>query len=665
MQPRDYFTQLEELIHIPPVPVTLDFETFYDTSSDYSLRKMSIEEYVRDPRFLVHGLSVKLGDKPAHWIAGADRVAEFLQRIPLRKSLCIAHNARFDGFILSEVYGVQPYMWADTMAMAAMVCGTDLPSASLKNLAKRFLPKELQKDATALVNVDGKAVLSKAEMKALGEYAVMDSEMAHALYVIFAEILQARPLELPLSDMITRMFTDPRLSLDIDLLEQINETELQEKAAAVAACIAPDITALRSNEQLATLLQGCGVEPPTKLNPKGEVTYAFAKTDREFVELTMHPDKAVRDLVVARLRVKSSIEETRAASYLAVGKRGTWPVALNMSGARVTHRLTGTADGGGNPQNLSNMDKSRLRLAVLPPPDHHLLIIDSSGIDLRCAMTLAGETDVTEQWGTPGFDLYRTFAAYLFNIPLSEVTYAQRKLGKVAVLMLQYKAGGDTFRMMAWSKGVELSKEEAHAVVLKYRQAFPRIAKAWETLDYVLRRLVRGEVENTWMDRLVKANPRTVTGQPGFDVAGGMSIVYPRLSFEYNTQVGKTALMYTSYERDGEGGHGTAGATRKFLHGGKAFGHICQNAARNIVLPQTLAVERWLRAEVDPNCRAVMSVHDEGGYVIPNVAFRNTTPEAVLEGALEIMRTPPSWWPEIRLNAEGGIGEGAYGEVKK
>ena len=41
--------------------ITIDFETFY--SQDFSLSKMTTEAYVRDPRFEVIGVSVKVNDE--------------------------------------------------------------------------------------------------------------------------------------------------------------------------------------------------------------------------------------------------------------------------------------------------------------------------------------------------------------------------------------------------------------------------------------------------------------------------------------------------------------------------------------------------------------------------------------------------------------------------
>jgi len=43
--------------------ITIDFETFYDT--DYSLTKLSTEEYVNDDRFEVIGFAYKIDNEPA------------------------------------------------------------------------------------------------------------------------------------------------------------------------------------------------------------------------------------------------------------------------------------------------------------------------------------------------------------------------------------------------------------------------------------------------------------------------------------------------------------------------------------------------------------------------------------------------------------------------
>jgi DNA polymerase len=61
--------------------VTIDFETYYDT--DYSLSKMTNEAYIRDPRFEVVGVSVKVNDHPSDWYSGADP-GRFLRSLDYR-----------------------------------------------------------------------------------------------------------------------------------------------------------------------------------------------------------------------------------------------------------------------------------------------------------------------------------------------------------------------------------------------------------------------------------------------------------------------------------------------------------------------------------------------------------------------------------------------------
>ena len=50
--------------------VTLDFETYYD--KDFSLSKITTENYIRDSRFQVIGFSYKIDDGEPVWVSGED-----------------------------------------------------------------------------------------------------------------------------------------------------------------------------------------------------------------------------------------------------------------------------------------------------------------------------------------------------------------------------------------------------------------------------------------------------------------------------------------------------------------------------------------------------------------------------------------------------------------
>ena len=303
--------------------VTLDFETYWDSKS-YSLRRISMEEYVRDPRFLTHGLGIKLGSKPTRWVAGHNDTAKLLAAVPLDQYTVVGHNAMFDALVLSEKYNVRPNAVLCTMSMAALAYGNTLNSLSLAYLTKRFLPGQV-KDQSILIDTDGKRELTPEELDAMGEYCIGDCDKTYALFKLFLARLDASPLNMDLIDLVKRMFSDPTLVLNEGILTQLLATELVEKQAALDSCVSTTMKQIRSNPQFATLLQSLGVEPPLKLNDKGAEAYAFAKTDRGLQALRRHPDIRVQALVNARLRIKTSINETRAKKYMEVETRGTCP----------------------------------------------------------------------------------------------------------------------------------------------------------------------------------------------------------------------------------------------------------------------------------------------------------------------------------------------------
>lgn len=116
--------------------ITLDFETYFD--ADYTLSKLSTEEYIRDPRFKAHTVGVKFGDQPA-----VDFLPHLLHenadlRRHIETSAVLCHHSHFDGFILSHHYGLRPAFWLDTLSMARATVRDVTVGGSLDKLAKFF-----------------------------------------------------------------------------------------------------------------------------------------------------------------------------------------------------------------------------------------------------------------------------------------------------------------------------------------------------------------------------------------------------------------------------------------------------------------------------------------------------------------------------------------------
>lgn len=315
--------------------VTLDFETFY--GKDYTLSgKINTSEYVRDDRFHVHGVAIKKGNGKTLWYTGRN-IALALKEIDWSKTALVGHNTAFDGFITSEVYGHKPAFYVDTLSMSRATRG-HATRHDLDTVAKAFgHGGKVKRDA--LANTKDKVQLTKDEEAKLGGYAVDDVDDT---YKIFWDMYPHMPDdELRLVDITMRMFCDPVLEIDIPRVKAELENELGAKAAALLRSGA-QVDDLMSNDKFARLLQAAGAQLPQKISPStGKLTYAFAKSDLAFQDLMKNGNDKVRALCEARLKVKSTIGETRANRFLEAGRDGMkLPVMLNFSGAH-THRWSG------------------------------------------------------------------------------------------------------------------------------------------------------------------------------------------------------------------------------------------------------------------------------------------------------------------------------------
>ena len=116
--------------------ITLDFETFY--SKEFSLRKVTTEEYIRDSRFEVIGIGIKVNGEPTEWASGThEQLQAYLNRFDWGNSMLVCHNTMFDGAILHWRFGIKPKAYADTMCMARAIHGVET-SASLRAISEKY-----------------------------------------------------------------------------------------------------------------------------------------------------------------------------------------------------------------------------------------------------------------------------------------------------------------------------------------------------------------------------------------------------------------------------------------------------------------------------------------------------------------------------------------------
>jgi hypothetical protein len=257
--------------------ITVDFETYYD--KDYSLRKMTTEAYIRDPRFEVIGVSVKVNNGSTEWASGThEELKEYLQTFDWANSILLAHNTMFDGAILNWHFDVHPRIYTDTLCIARALHGVEV-GGSLHALTQRY---NLGEKGTEVLDAIGKKRLDFTDeaLDKYGDYCVNDVELT---YKLFNRMGKGFPKgELRLIDCTLRMFIEPILELDLGLLEHHLEDTKQIKEDLITAS---GVTKkdLMSNPKFANILRDLGVNPPMKLSlTTGKQTYAFAKNDEGF-----------------------------------------------------------------------------------------------------------------------------------------------------------------------------------------------------------------------------------------------------------------------------------------------------------------------------------------------------------------------------------------------
>jgi DNA polymerase I-like protein with 3'-5' exonuclease and polymerase domains len=452
--------------------ITIDFETYYD--KEYSLSKITTEEYVRHKQFEVIGVGVKVDDGKTEWYSGPkEKVRFWLGKFKWSEALVLAQNTAFDGAIMSWHFGIKPKGWLDTMCMGRALHGVDA-SASLKALAERY---EVGAKGDEVVAALGKRRddFTEEELERYGSYCRNDVELT---YAIFQKMMKKFPAkELKVIDVTLRMFIDPRLELDLPLLEQHLEDVIKkkEKLLEIAAANKKD---LMSNDKFAELLKQLGVDPPTKISARtGKEAWAFAKTDENFKELQEHPNLKVQALVAARLGNKTTLEETRTQRFIDIAGRGRLPVPIKYYAAH-TGRWGG--DDKINLQNLPSRGQNagKLKDSIKPPPGYVLIDADSSQIEARTVAWIAGQTDLVEAFEN-GEDVYKIMASAIYSKDVADVTKEERFVGKTTILGAGYGMGAEKFQLQLKIFGVDIPVNECKKIIDIYRQTYPKIPALW------------------------------------------------------------------------------------------------------------------------------------------------------------------------------------------
>ena len=617
--------------------VTLDFETYYDVG--FSLSGLTTEEYIRDARFQVIGVAIKIDGAETYWVTGSHEVIqEALNKIDWKNSALLCHNTQFDGAILAFRFGVVPHLYLDTLSMARATNGVEV-GGSLAFLVEYY---DLGVKGTEVVQAKGKRLedFSETELSAYAGYCINDVELTYKLFGVLAPKFPQS--EIDLIDLTLRMYTEPLLEVDDALLQdrlievQLEKSELLQGLMVKLECETEECVRakLASNKQFAEILQELGVIVPTKISPAtGKETYALAKGDQGFIDLCEHEDPFIQQLCTVRLGTKSTIEESRIERFIGIGSRnkGKLPIPLKYYGAH-TGRWAGSDKV--NFQNLPARDKKKkaLKNAIIPPDGHKVINADSSQIEARVLVWLAGQNDVV-QWYKEERDVYCEFASTVYERPITKANKTERAVGKTCILGLGYGTGWaklqQTLKMAA---GVELDERECKRLVSVYRNINSKVIDLWRECEEALRDIA------SWPNGkepypIGQHNALYATPQ-GIKLPNGLYIKYPGLTWD--TSEAKSKFIYKS--------------RRGFISiwGGSVVENVVQALARSIIGEQML--------KINQKYRPVLTVHD---------AVVNVIPEAEIDDAMEYiigtMSTPPDWATGLPVACEAHFGD-SYGD---
>ena len=595
--------------------VVIDFETYWD-SKTYTLSKMGPIEYVRNEKFTPQLCAFTLSNGSCCVdcsVVEHERLRTTFENLDTHDVAWCGHNMHgFDSLILSEFFDFHPQKIYDTIAMMRWTGLSRVCRESHAALTE-FLGNGNK--AAGTVVSDHKQWpddFTPEERAFFIQYCKDDAGQCYQNAQ--AMLPYMTPDALRFMSITARMATEPSFVLDEDLLlEYLSDLDAaadkarQELMAMFSFQTNADmLAALRSADKFAAMLRSLGIEPPLKEsaaktktkreklqlaadagrpgaaeeleNMQPVMTYAFSKTDVDFVLMQDHPDPRVALLVRTRLQLNSSIDRSRAETLLKFARMHK-PLPI-MLGAWLAHTgrysAGASADAGTKTdklqfQNLSKRDpsKRKLRQAIKVPKGKVVVACDSSQIEARGLAFVANEVGLLTQF-REGRDPYSELAETIFGVPWQDIKAGAksgdktmkmyRNTGKTGILSCGYGVGSAKYSNTLLRQGIHLHEDlDRHHELARYahgiyRAAHPNIVAFWKTAENVLEAMLRGESgtfggpnNDIYTFGIMPVGPRTDLCVPSVRFPSGYILRYPGLRAERNDR-GKWQFLYDTYK---------------------------------------------------------------------------------------------------------------------
>lgn len=687
----------------------LDFET----RSAVDLKKTGVYPYAQDATTDVWCAAFAVGEEPVRlWHPDLDD--RDLKHALRHSETITAHNAAFER-VISKYLMKRRYGWPDiaierwrcTMAMALAM---SLP-ANLGDLAKALQVDALKDESGARLMLQMAKPRDKValtwwdtpeKLERLYAYCRQDVEAERA---VEKRLLALSPSEQKLW-FLDQKINDRGIHVDADLCRKataIVDGLKDDLDARMAKVTQHDVTGCTNRNQFAAWLraQGLNVESVAK----DQLAELLARNDlspvvREAIEIRREGAKAATSKIDALMngmdkdgRAKGLLQFHGTATGRWSGRRFQ-PQNLKRPDDEDFEPLIAALRTGDKDYFSALYDNplsavgDAIRNMVDCAPGRQLITADFSNIEGRVAAWYAGE-----DWKVSAFeafdaghgpDLYKVAYSRSFGVGVDAVDKAQRQIGKVMELSLQYQGGHGAFVAMGANYGVKpedvlpivkaATPEAIFEKALKkfrpqngfgmapevwaalrvlidgWRTAHPGIKQSWRDLEEAAKDAIQnpGDVFSVGPVKFLKKGSFLFLRLPS---GRAITFPYPKLKeklmpwtetvkhadgSETEEPVYKLSLCYMGVDSF------TNQWSEQFAYGGQLFDYVVQGAARDIM------AEAMFRVEA-AGYPVVLTVHDE-------IVSEPRLGHGDLEEFKRLMSEVPAWAKGCPISASGWTG---------
>lgn len=639
----------------------IDIETY----SSNDLPSCGVYKYVEAEDFTILLFAYSVDGGPVtccDFAQGEELPEEILAALRDPKVVKTAFNAAFERICISKYYGwplMDPAQWRCTMVRAARMglplslgqCGEVLKLADGKMkegaaLIRYFSCPTRKKDGTIVRHLPSDA---PDRWEVFVKYNIRDVEVEQAILKIVRRLEPADfDEELYTVD---QLINDRGVMIDRQLVDNAARFDEEYKQHLLAE--AQELSGMdnpNSPSQIKEYLQ----------KVTGQVFQSLNKKSLDDIEDSLKYWPKARKVLALRREMGKTSNKKYCAMQQCVCSDGRIHGLLQFCGAARTGRWAGRLVQVQNlPQNhLQDLDYARnlvkagdledfelnygnptqvlselIRTAFIAKPGCTFHVCDFSAIEARVIAWLAGETWVLDVFRKGG-DIYCATASQMFGVPVEKhgANAELRQKGKIAVLALGYGGGVSALEAMGGSR-MGLSQQEEKDIMLRWREANPKIVKLWKVIELAaIRALQTGE---------------TITINRGIEVGrhwgcltiklpSGRTICYPRASIGVERNDGwRGDHPIIEYE-------GLNQITKKWekirTYGGKLTENVVQSIARDIL---GIVILRAYREGLN----IVFHIHDE---IIVEAEADQT-----LKDVEKLFSEPISWCTDLPLKGAG------------